>query len=261
MARLTEAQWRDVRETWECDPREGYDWLANELDGVISRQAISKKANKEGWVKRPGEVAQPNGESCATKPKVAQPKEKPVAMQITNQPEPESNNDRGRPTKFKPEYCDQAYKLCLLLGATDGDLAKFFDVTEQTINNWKIQFPEFFESLRAGKDVADANVALSLFNRCIGYTHTAEKIFNNAGEVIRAEYTEHYPPDVSAIKVWLYNRQPEVWKDKQEITISNKVDKELLDMIENKIMADLEDARLRQRQVLIERGIIIENDE
>lgn len=38
---------------------------------------------------------------------------------------------------------------------------------------------------------------------------------------------------------------------------SNKVDKELIDMIEGKILADLEEAMSRQERVLIERGILI----
>lgn len=46
-------------------------------------------------------------------------------------------------------------KLCLL-GATDKELGDFFNVTEQTINNWKKDFPSFFESIKRGKIDADA---------------------------------------------------------------------------------------------------------
>ena len=51
----------------------------------------------------------------------------------------------GRPSKYKSEYAEQARKLCLL-GATDTDMADFFDVDEATINRWKLDFPEFCES-------------------------------------------------------------------------------------------------------------------
>lgn len=47
-----------------------------------------------------------------------------------------TENEGGRPTKYKEEYTAQARKLCLL-GHTDKDLADFFEVTFQTINNWK----------------------------------------------------------------------------------------------------------------------------
>ena len=39
-------------------------------------------------------------------------------------------------------------------------------------------------------------MAQSLFHRGIGYSHKAEKIaFDKEGNVLRAEYVEHYPPD------------------------------------------------------------------
>ena len=49
----------------------------------------------------------------------------------------EGCEDSGRPTKYKDEYCEQAYKLCLL-GATDKEMADFFQVSLSTLNLWKI---------------------------------------------------------------------------------------------------------------------------
>lgn len=124
----------------------------------------------------------------------------------------------GQPTRYKKEYCEQAYKLCLLLAATDAELADFFEVKEQTINNWKKAHPEFFESLTAGKEKADANVGQRLYERAMGYSHPEEKIFNNKGEILRAETTKHYPPDTAAAIFWLKNRQRDRWRDRHEIT-------------------------------------------
>ena len=45
-------------------------------------------------------------------------------------------NPGGRPTKYKPEYAEQVYKLALE-GFTDKKIAEFFKVDERTINNWK----------------------------------------------------------------------------------------------------------------------------
>ncbi len=53
----------------------------------------------------------------------------------------------GRPTDFKNEYVELAYNYCLL-GATDKELATFFNVCEATINNWKISNPDFLESIK-----------------------------------------------------------------------------------------------------------------
>jgi len=122
----------------------------------------------------------------------------------------------GRPTKFKPEYMDLAYKYCLL-GATDADLARFFDVEESTVNNWKIDYPEFLESLKKGKEQADANVASKLYHRALGYEHSEDKIFNDNGEAMVVPTIKHYPPDPTAAIFWLKNRQPEKWRDKVDI--------------------------------------------
>jgi hypothetical protein len=123
----------------------------------------------------------------------------------------------GRPSKFKEEYNEQVTKLCLL-GATDKEIADFFNVDEATINNWKKSKEGFFESLKKGKLIADANVGQALYHRACGYHHLEDKIFNN-GEgkpPTIIETTKHYPPDTAAAFIWLKNRRPESWRDKTE---------------------------------------------
>ncbi|WP_276308161.1 hypothetical protein [Methylomonas sp. Kb3] len=41
-------------------------------------------------------------------------------------------------------------------------------MSEKTINTWKKQAPEFADSLKRGKTLADAQVANSLFHRATG---------------------------------------------------------------------------------------------
>lgn len=122
----------------------------------------------------------------------------------------------GRPSKYKPEFAKQAYKLCLL-GATDKGLANFFEVTESTLNLWKQEYPEFSESLKAGKEEADAVVASSLFQRATGYSHPDTDIKIYKGKIVTTKLTKHYPPDSTAAIFWLKNRNPGKWRDKQEI--------------------------------------------
>lgn len=138
----------------------------------------------------------------------------------------------GRPSDYKPEYADQATKLCLLLGATDKQLADFFEVAESTINLWKLEHPKFSESLRAGKRVADAEVAQSLFNRARGAQYTTTQPFkvksvkyddkgkkvSENEEVISVPVDVVEPPDTNACSLWLRNRNPEQWRDRREIT-------------------------------------------
>lgn len=126
-----------------------------------------------------------------------------------------SDKPIGRPTEYKPEYDEQAYNYCLL-GATDKQLATFFDVSEQTINAWKHKHPSFLESLRRGKEIADARVAQALFARATGYEHPEDDIKAVNGEIVITPTIKRYPPDPTSMIFWLKNRQPKLWRDKPE---------------------------------------------
>ena len=135
----------------------------------------------------------------------------------------------GRKTLYKSEYAKQAYKLSLL-GAVDKEMADFFGVTEQTLNNWKKAHKDFFESIHAGKIKADSEVAVKLLDRATGSTFVTQKAFkvrqsigDKGGYIERIEIvdvTETVPPDTLAIKLWLTNRQPEKWRDKQQSDVN-----------------------------------------
>lgn len=135
----------------------------------------------------------------------------------------------GRPTKYKREYDEQAYKLCLL-NATDKQIADFFGVAEQTINEWKHKHKKFSESIRAGKIKADMEISKSLFERASGAKYKQQRAFkvkeviygDNGKRVAERERLETIdvdmqdPPDTKAIEFWLKNRQPGLWRDRQK---------------------------------------------
>lgn len=120
----------------------------------------------------------------------------------------------GRDSKYRPEFADQVRKLCLL-GATDREIADFFEVTEQTVNNWKREHPAFFESMRAGKIKADAEVADSLYQRATGLHIQAEKLMKkDDGTYEAVRYQQYLPGDPQAAYRWLLNRRRENWSEK-----------------------------------------------
>jgi hypothetical protein len=121
----------------------------------------------------------------------------------------------GRPEDYNDQFPEQARKLCLL-GATDKDLADFFEVTETTINNWKIAHPEFFESIKRGKRIADSEVAEKLYKRATGYSHPEVDIKVIDSQIVQTPLTKHYPPDTAAAIFWLKNRSKKNWRDKIE---------------------------------------------
>jgi hypothetical protein len=128
---------------------------------------------------------------------------------------------RGRPSLYREEYAEQARKFCLL-GATDQELADFFEMDVRTIYDWKRTKPEFSKAIMRGKMQADAEVAAKLYERACGYTHGAVKIYRaDDGSVIKVPYTVEYPPDTQAASLWLRNRQPRLWRDKHEIDVTD----------------------------------------
>jgi hypothetical protein len=121
----------------------------------------------------------------------------------------------GRPTAYKAEFVGQVAKLCNL-GATDEDLADFFNVSIRTIASWKVEHSEFLHALKAGKEAADDRVERSLYARATGYSYDAVKIFMPAGapKPVYAKYREHAPPDATSAIFWLKNRRRDEWRDK-----------------------------------------------
>lgn len=120
---------------------------------------------------------------------------------------------KGSRSLYDEGDLENAYKLCLL-GATNKDLARYFEVTEQCIDNWlRGDKPGFRDAVQAGRDYADANVAKALYRRATGYSYPATKIFYDRehGQVVTVNYTEFLPPDVAAARHWLMVRQKDRW--------------------------------------------------
>lgn len=125
---------------------------------------------------------------------------------------------RGQPTSYRDGYAAEAYSLALL-GVTDQELANHFDVTERTINNWKVDHPDFFQSLKDGKAAADARIGKSLFERAEGFEWTEQqaikiKVGPHEEKIEIVEVTKRVPPDTTACIFWLKNRRSANWRDK-----------------------------------------------
>lgn len=121
----------------------------------------------------------------------------------------------GRPSKYRVAYARQAKKLCQL-GATDRDLAEFFDVNETTINYWKAKYKTFSKSLKLGKEIPDLKVERSLYQRAMGYTTVETKIATHEGKITdEREFPKHYPPDTTACIFWLKNRRPDEYRERR----------------------------------------------
>lgn len=125
----------------------------------------------------------------------------------------------GRPTAYQPEYAEQAKKLCAL-GATDAQLADFFQVAVSTIALWKVKHQEFSDALKLAKAKADEMVEQSLFRRAMGYECEETDIRVIEGQIVETTVRKVYPPDTTAMIFWLKNRKPAEWRDKVNQEVS-----------------------------------------
>lgn len=133
----------------------------------------------------------------------------------------------ARPTKYKDEYSAQAAKLCLL-GATDAQLADFFEVAVSTISLWKVQHLAFSEALKMPKAQADQRVEQSLYRRAMGFECDETDIRVVDGAIVQTLMRRIYPPDTTAAIFWLKNRKPEEWRDKQDVEHSGNLTVEIV---------------------------------
>jgi hypothetical protein len=142
----------------------------------------------------------------------------------------------GRPSTYRPEYAEIARKLALL-GKSDAQIADILglksDRTDDPFMRWKRRFPEFAEALARGRERSYAEVAATLFERAMGWSQPAVKIFpprKEGGKPVIVEYIERFPPDTQAAMFILTNREPDLWSNKQ--TVEHEIGSKLADRLE-----------------------------
>lgn len=125
----------------------------------------------------------------------------------------------ARPTKFKKDFIGQAQKLCKL-GATDMEMADFFEVEVRTLYRWKAENEEFCQALKAGKDEADDRVERSLYARANGYEHDEVDIRVVDHAIVQTPIRKYYAPDTTAAIFWLKNRRPKEWREMKAMELT-----------------------------------------
>ena len=148
----------------------------------------------------------------------------------------EETNQGGAPTKYHDDMPRMARIACEEGGFTDVKLAKLFNVSKSTINNWKKDHPEFKDALKIGKDTFDSErVETAFLKRCLGFRFTE---VTREPAVIK-KHLDGRPPDVLDTKMvvtkkvskiivpdgkscmdWLTNRQPQRWKKVKHVEVT-----------------------------------------
>lgn len=135
-----------------------------------------------------------------------------------------------------------------MLGLIQDEIAKFFGVAERTFKYWLTQHPELRTAMTEGGAIADAEVAVSLYRRAIGYSHPEDDIRavalgGNAGsEIVITPTIKHYPPDTMAGMYWLNNRRRGQWSRSPDPSGGEE------DLPPTKVVFEVRDARSPNRQ-------------
>ena len=155
----------------------------------------------------------------------------------------------GRPELYKRRNATQAGRLCKL-GATDVNLAEFFDVSLRTITTWKGKHPTFLRALTKARFGFDNQVERSLAQRAMGFSAPEVDIRVINGEIVKTEIVKHYPPDTAACIFWLKNRRSNEWRDNQTHTL--EAGKSIVDIYARMLDSEPEEAIKQVESVTVE---------
>lgn len=134
----------------------------------------------------------------------------------------------ARPTKYNQDFHPLLGEALAINGLTDIQIAEKMGISEATLYNWQRDHGEFLEAIQRGKDTPDDQVENALLKKALGFREKTIKAFNSNGVVIYGEYDEYYPPDTAAIFIWLKNRRPGKWRDRQEIVTGEESPKTII---------------------------------
>lgn len=93
----------------------------------------------------------------------------------------------GRPTAYKPEYCDDVIELGKA-GKSVAQMCAHFDISRQTIDNWAEANPAFLEALNRAKVHMQARLEE------MGFSGLTSKDFNAAvwKKTMEARFRDDY---------------------------------------------------------------------
>ena len=74
---------------------------------------------------------------------------------MTKKKDPKDYLKRGRPTDYRPEYCEKVIEFGKL-GYSKAEIALELDVDRGTLDNWLEEHPDFFTAMAKSQDFCKA---------------------------------------------------------------------------------------------------------
>lgn len=111
-------------------------------------------------------------------------------------------------------------------GYSIGDIARMMGVSNNVFRRWFDKYPKFRRAVKTNKDVVDYKVENALLKSALGYTAKESRVLVTMrhGKVVetqRETLTRDIAPQIGAIRMWLLNRQPEVWKNENKMSMDD----------------------------------------
>ena len=148
--------------------------------------------------------------------------------------------------KYDKKYDKIAYNF-MSMGGNACDLITLLGVHKNTYYNWLSAEQSFNDAVTNGRRESIRKVENALYNLAIGQAkkHTQVKRRNKQGELQVVETREEIQaPSEKAITQWLYNKDPENWKQGVDtnvsVNIENKITNEDIKAAEKAIEGELD---------------------
>jgi DNA-binding XRE family transcriptional regulator len=163
------------------------------------------------------------------------PKDKAEAGKLKHEKVKRKSN-AGAKSKYDPSLAEIAEGYARR-GLSDADIAKNIGISLETYYSYQKKYIEFFEAIKRGKRPANIIVENALFKRCIGFEFvepSTETYVDEKGKkhVKKKTTTKYIIPDINAIRFWLINREPDLWK-----TIRDELENDNIEKVKD-ILAD-----------------------
>jgi DNA-binding XRE family transcriptional regulator len=164
---------------------------------------------------------------------------KPIDKAEAGKRKPENvkrKSNAGAKSKYDPSLAEIAEGYARR-GLSDADIAKNIGISLETYYSYQKKYIEFFEAIKRGKRPANIIVENALFKRCIGFEFvepSTETYVDEKGKkhVKKKTTTKYIIPDINAIRFWLINREPDLWK-----TIRDELENDNIEKVKD-ILAD-----------------------
>ena len=146
-----------------------------------------------------------------------------------------AESKRGRKSKYETNVQPRLLEIAAWCrdGLTDEEIADKLDISHESFYKYKREFPEFTDTLKETKEIADIKVENSLNKNANGYDYEEqvvvmkkEVIYNEQGkrqkEITYPEVVtilKHKEAETKAQQFWLQNRKPEKWRNQAQVEL------------------------------------------